>query len=505
MLKTFVRDMLTYLPSKLLPALTGVITAPILTRLFLPAEYGNYALALGVSGFLYALTCSGFGASVIRFFPAYKARSELGVFFATLSSSVGMAIAAVGAVSFSALFLLRGHLPDALYPLLLISILIFIIQAIFSVFMQVVRAQERSGLYTVLELFTRYGSLGLGLLLVIVFAFQVEGLLWGELLGPALALPLLLFLTTRGVNIRRGHFRSPDASQIWRYAWPLALGNMAMWGLRLSDRYIIGFFRPGSEVGLYSVAYNISGKSIDMLVALFLLSMGPMVINTWESQGREATEKAVATITRIFLIFCLPASAGLSVLARPFVALLTTEAYQEGYRIVGLVAFSGFAWGLSQIASRGLLIGKDTHRISINQIVAFSINLGLNLVLVPRFGFVAAGITTLVGYSVLFILQAYGSRLYVTWLFPFRTLRNVAIATIVIGLVVSGVYSLSHSGSSGVHVGYLLLSIAVAVPVYFACLLLLGEASEEERAVAGRLWYRIAAKARMTGSQVEKL
>jgi len=490
MLKTFVRDMVTYLPSKLLPALTGFITAPILTRLFLPAEYGNYALALGVSGFLFALTCSGFGASVIRFFPVYQAKSEVGVFFVILSGSVGMVITAVSMISFSALLLLRGHLPAALYPLLLISILIFIVQAIFTVFMQVVRAQERSGLYTVLELLTRYGSLGLGLLLVIVFAFQVEGLLWGELLALALALPLLLFLITRGVNIRPGHFRSSDASQIWRYAWPLALGNMAMWGLRLSDRYIIAFFRPGSEVGLYSVAYTLSGKSIDMLVALFLLSMGPMVMNIWESQGREATEKALTMITRLFLISCLPAAAGLSLLALPFVALLTAEAYHEGYHIVGYVAFSSFASGLSQIASMGMLLKKETRRIALNLIVAALVNLGLNLALVPRFGFVAAGFTTLVGYAVLFVLQAYASRPYLTWRVPFRTLRNVLIATACMGLAVWGVCAVP--GNRGdLHLGYLFLSIFVAVIVYFTSLLLLGEANEGEMAEVKRLWYRL--------------
>jgi len=454
MLKAFVRDMVAYLPSKLLPALTGFITAPILTRLFPPAEYGNWALAVGVSDFLFALACSGLGSVPVRFFPAYKAKSELGVFFVTLSVSSGTVIAVASAVSFLMLFTLGRHLPPVLYPLLLISVLIFIVQAIFTIFLSVVRAQERSRLYTVLDLLVRYGGLGLGLLLVIVLGFRVEGLLWGAFLALALALPPLLFLTTKGVSIGPQQFRLPDALQMWHYAWPLALGNLAMWGLRLSDRYVIGFFRPGSEVGLYSVAYNISGKTIDMLVALFLLSMFPMVMNTWESRGREATEKTLAMVTRLFLILCLPTAAGLSLLARPFVALLTAETYQEGYRIVGYVAFSRFSWGLFMIAAMGTLIKKDTRRIAINQTVAALVNLGLNLVLVPRFGFVAAGITALIGYALLFALQAYASRLYLTRLFPCRTLRNVVIATMCMGLAVYGLSSIGMaSGLRYIH-GY---------------------------------------------------
>ena len=98
-------------------------------------------------------------------------------------------------------------------------------------------------------------------------------------------MPLLVRLVARGSS-SPSDIKRDDAVQVWHYARPLALGNMAMWGLRLSDRYIIGLFRPMTEVGLYSVAYTISDKSIDLLVALFLLTRGPMLMNIWEAQGR---------------------------------------------------------------------------------------------------------------------------------------------------------------------------------------------------------------------------
>lgn len=494
MLKTFVMHMVAYLPSKLLPALTGFITAPILTRLLLPAEYGNWALAAGVYELLFALSCSGLASLPVRFFPAYRARSELGVFFVTLSISLVIVIAITSTVGFLTIFTLERYLPPILFPLLIISVLIFMVQAIYTVFLVVVQAQQRSTVYSFFELLTRYSSLGLGLLLVIVFNLGVEGLLWGEFSMLTLVLPFLLFLTIKGVRLRPRHFRPSGAFEMWRYAWPLSLGNMAMWFLRLSDRYVIGFFWPESDVGLYSVAYTISGKSIDMLVTLFLLSMVPMVMSAWESQGREATEKTLAMMTRFFLTLCLPAAAGLTIMARPFVALLTDGAYHGGYRIVGYVAFSSFAWGLFMIACMGTLIKKDTHRIAINQGVAAAINLGLNLVLVPRFGFVAAGITTLVGYAVLLALQAHASRPHLTWLFPFKTLRNVVIATIGMGLAVFAVNAMSGNWD-GPHLGYLFLSIVVGVLVYLVLLLLLGEANEGERSAAKRFWHEVAGKA----------
>lgn len=493
MLKAFLKDIMLYLPSKLLPALTGFITAPILSRLFLPEEYADYALARGIAEFLFAMACSGIASVPIRFLPAHKSESEVSTFFTTLGVSVGVLVLGAGALGVIALLLLQPYLPAGLYSLMLLSVGIFMGESVFQVFMGTVQSQMRSGIYTFFELLNRYGSLGLGLLLILGYGFAIEGLLLGELLALTVVIPPLVFVAVRGTRPRPRHFSREKALTMWQYGWPLAIGNTAMWGLRLADRYVIGIFRPEAEVGLYSMAYNLSGKSIDMLVALFLLSMAPMVIHAWESDGREVTEETLRVITRLFLILCLPAAAGLTVLSVPFVSLLTTEAYAEGAQIVGFIAFSSFAWGLAQIAGRGMLIKKQTGRIAVNQIIAAAVNLALNLILVPRFGFVMAGVANLVGFSLLVALQAHASHAYLTWRFPFRTLRNVLIATVLMGAVVA-LLTLGEDGP-GVRFVWLLVSILVGILTYFTSLLILGEIRESEKSWARKVLNQLVRKA----------
>jgi O-antigen/teichoic acid export membrane protein len=485
--------MAIYSPSKILPAITAFITTPIVTRLFLPAEYGYWALAISVATFLVALAASGFGSAAVRFYPAYSAKSKLTVFFATLGASSGTVITLVAGLSFLTLFLLKGSLPSALVKLLPLAILIFMAQSIYTVFIAVLRAQGKSGSFTSFELIMNYLSLGIGLLLVAVWGFRVEGLLWGTFITLVLALPFLILLAAKGVGIHPRHFRLPDALQIWHYAWPMTLGNVAMWGLRVSDLFIIGSFRPERDVGIYAVSYNISAKSIELLVALFLLSVSPLIYSTWENQGKDATEKTLTMVTRVYLVLCLPAAVGLSVLAFPFVALLTTPNYYEGSRIVGFVVFSSFTWGLANIAMMGIAIKKQARLIGANQIVAASAHIGLQLLLVPRFGYVAAAISTLIGYTVLLVLQTLASRPHLTWRFPFSTLRNTMAASTVMGLTAWGIYKLSGAGGKGSPV-YLFLSIVVAVPAYVICLWLLGEVKKEEKHKAMQMWLKVAGK-----------
>ena len=485
------KDMATYLPAKLLPALTGVISAPILTRLFPPGEYADYALALGISDLLFALGCSGFASGVVRFFAAYRARSAVGSFFYNLFGAVLAVVSTLGLLTAGLLLTIGEKAAGSLRPLLFLSIVVFLLQSVWTILMQILRGQERSGLYTSFELFTRYGGLGFGLLLVLVFGLRVEGLVWGEIIAPALVIPILFAVTTRSMRAGPRAFHLGGAVEMWQFAWPLAVGNMAMWGLRLSARYTIGFFRSEAEVGLYSVSFSLSQKSIDMIVALVLFAMGPMLMHAWEREGRQHTEELLTMTTRVFIILCLPLCAGLTVLARPFVGLLADEAYLEGYRIVGYIAFSSLVWGLSQIASMGTIIKQRTRKIMINQGIAAAIHIALSLLLVPRFGFVAAGAATLIGYVVLCFLQAQQSRPFLTWRVPWPTVRNSLVATIAMSAVAAGGYYLAGDRSVGIHVGYLLLSITAAILTYFGVLLALGEANVEERAVIRELWSRI--------------
>lgn len=490
--RNIVRLLFSYLPARLLPALTGFILTPLITRLFTPAEFGYWALAGGISDFLYALACSGIGASVVRFFEACRVRLQINEFFTSLACSLGLSILPTATASLLVLHLFQSRVPERLYPLAQIAVLVFAFQSLFNVLANLLVARQQSAAFTAFQLLNRYGGIAAGLAFVLVLGCRVEGLLWGTLLVLALCVPFMLPRALKGLDVR---FALPGGSHLrkmWGYGLPLAFGNTAMWGLRLSDRYLIGFFRPESEVGIYAAAYNLSGKSIEILAAVFGLSTFPILVKVWENDGREAAEQVLVLFTRLYLLLGIPAAAGLSLFASPFLSLFAARSYHEGYRVVGPVAFSAFFWELALIAGFGLLIHGKTQVVAANQIAAAGLNVGLNLLLLPRHGFLVAGFTTLAGYLVLFILQHFSSRRYLTWRFPFKSLWNILAATALMGALAYGVYGLSGSRLE-LRPAHFLFSLALALPVYFGTLWLLGELNEAERGAAARFFRRLRA------------
>ena len=124
--------------------------------------------------------------------------------------------------------------------------------------------------------------------------------------------------------------------------------------------------------------------------------------------------------------------------------------------------------------------------------MAASTHIGLQLLLVPRFGYMASAISTLFGYTLLFVLQAQASRSHLTWRFPFSTLRNVITASIIMGLAAWGIYAMSGGKVSPT---YLVLSILGAVPIYLICLWWL-EVTVDEKQTVMLLWYRFRERKR---------
>jgi O-antigen/teichoic acid export membrane protein len=212
------------------------------------------------------------------------------------------------------------------------------------------------------------------------------------------------------------------------FAFFVSIGNAAYWLLSYSDRWLLEFFNGPHAVGLYSVGYDLTGRTTMLFVSTFALALQPLSITTWEQAGRAATERFLSASTRIYLLFMLPATVGLAVLAGPLVRTLASPAYMSAASVVPFVAFAMLFFGLLDIAGRGLTLSKRPDIEARNFFIAGITNVVCNLLLIPHFGMVAAAFSTLLGYLVLFALHVISSRDFATWRFPWLSFTRIAAA-----------------------------------------------------------------------------
>ncbi|NUO81612.1 oligosaccharide flippase family protein [candidate division KSB1 bacterium] len=515
MIQSFHHDALKYLPSRILPALVSVLTIPVFTRLFAPGEYGMYVLVM-TTVFVLGAIVDWLGMAIIRFYPASEREGTVPQLFRGVITALICTMAPLLFICLAALSLLHGQLEPTLHGLMLIGVLLFAVGAASEVAFNFLRSRREIGWYSVFALWKSIAGVLLGVLLAMVFDLGITGLLWGHVVASLTILPFVWKLALKipplrgtggvfldlsknaetpprppqgGMRGRTRFFRCinlfsfstirsslPLAVSMARYSMPLVAGNIALWVLSLSDRYIIEYFQGSHAVGVYSVSYSLTEKTILFLTALFRTAAAPLEMTTWEKEGGQKSRALVESVTRSYLLLAVPLVVLLCVFAQPIVAMLTTAPYHEGYRLVPFVAAAVFLSGLEERFESGLLYQKKTNIIMWLVTAAGLANIALNLFFVPRYGFMAAALTTLACYAALFLTIMLISLKHFTWKFPLGTLARSGGAALLAAVIILSVFSFSNSFSAF----DLFLSLALAVTLYGAGVLLLGEISVAE-------------------------
>jgi O-antigen/teichoic acid export membrane protein len=491
MIRNLFKDLFKYLPGQVVPGIVGFISIPIITHLFPPDEYGNYALVMATIG-VFSTIVGWLYFSIIRLYPKYERDKKLDEFYGTILKMAFISILLLSFIFSSVLLLLESHISAELWSLMWVGVLVFILISSFLVLIEFFRAKRQISWYSCFKVWHYIAAIGFGIVLIIAFNFGVDGLLWGYVLSLGIAFPMLWIISVGKVRIRSKNISIPLTSEIAKYGFPLVVGNLAAWILSLSDRYFLEFFRSSKEVGIYSASYNIAEHSILLIAALFALTSGSIIYQIWEKEGKKKSQEFVSMVTRYYLIVCIPAVVGLSLLAQPLISIMTAPEYHEGYVIVPFVTLGAFFFGLQQRFYAGINFYKKTHFIMFAIIASCLLNLGLNFLLVPKYGFIAAALTTVVSYAFLLVLMVVISRRFFIWEFPFKSLGKVICASAIMGLVVLYIVGNGLTSSTPLN---LIVGICIGTVVYFLMLLLLRELQEKEiqelRAIKAKFKRRI--------------
>jgi len=177
------------------------------------------------------------------------------------------------------------------------------------------------------------------------------------------------------------------------------------------------------------------------------------------------------------LIACVPAIIGLSVLSKPILSIMTGEQYFEGYKIMPFVAFGALFLGLQHRFQAGFIFYRKTGYITFSIFASGLLNVMLNFIYIPKYGYFAAAITTLISYAFLLFLMVIFSRRFFVWKFPFRSLINTTSASIVMGLII---FNIGNKLTSSVLIN-LIFAISLGELIYFMLLFLFQEFQAGEK------------------------
>ncbi|MFQ5512390.1 MAG: polysaccharide biosynthesis C-terminal domain-containing protein, partial [Candidatus Krumholzibacteriia bacterium] len=422
-------DTLRYIPAAIVPAAISVASVSIFTRLFDSLRYGRYALVISITSITVMLLSGWIGQSVLRYLPRFRAEQRLGEFIIKLAVVLTGVALAVTAVFFT-LKSLAGHRVDAYAAFLFPAWLLIVSEVVFVSYGAVYQASLLSRGYTALKVSRSVLRLTLALLYVLYVNRDVTVLVAAAgVANLVMIVPMLARLGIwRHVGMVTRAFDTGFLKMLAAFGLPMMGWMIASQVLGLSDRLIIAAFRDDSEVGIYSANYNLVSTGFGLVSGPILTACYPIIINAWERGNRAAIPSLISTFSRYYLFAVLPVVVCLAVFSREVVAVLLGEGFREGHTIIPFIITGVAAWGLSMLGHKGLEILEKTGVMLRLVTVAAGVNIVLNFIVIPRYGYHGAAVTTLVSYLTYPVMVWWVSRQHIRWYVTRRTGVNLVVS-----------------------------------------------------------------------------
>ena len=371
----------------------GFITTPIFTRVMTKAEYGefnNYSTWLSICTIVVGLNLE---STLIRARFDYSDRLDDYVYSMAVLSLISTALwyctVIVFQKAFMSLFAMDMRLIHSMFVYLLFHPAIILFQ-------NVERFRYRYKWTVVSSLTVALSSSALSVFL----SLHMDDSLMGRVLGTVIPVVIIGAITLL-------HFYSQSKRVIveyWRQALPIALPFiphlLSMMLLLGIDKVMIRRICGAEEVAVYSLAVTV-GSIITILVTSVNSAYSPWL-------GEMLAKNKIEKIRRMsfpYVFFMSYISVGLVLVAPEVLRILGGTKYLEAIHVIPPITAGCLMQFIYTMYVNIEQYEKKTVGMAIASVIAASLNVLLNMLFIPRYGYIAAAYTTFMGYFSLLVMH----------------------------------------------------------------------------------------------------
>jgi len=468
--KKLFSDLAIYSSGSLLIKGMSLISAPIFTRIFDPTEYGAWSFINVMVAFLTGILMLGGDNAYTRFFfqceseEEKKALSTTWFSFLALWSIVVMA-SVLPFTDHLAAWMLGTEQYHAALAIGFISSPLLMMNLILS---QALRNRFRAGAFSVLNVATAALTLTLAVIFVLYFELGVTGALLGAAAAGLLMIPVRLYFIR---DLLAWSFSFKFLKKLLVFGLPLVPMNVAFWLFSNADRLMLARLATLEEVGLYSIA---------AAMAAVLMLLQTAVGQSWLPHAVKIYEENRELAARVFrrtMIFLLAASGfvitGFVALAQEVLFILVPPPYYAAFLAIPFLSAGFLFFTTAQVSVVGIMVKNKTVYIMLATWLVAILNIGLNSILIPRFGLAGAGAATGLSY----IMFAAGYFLISRRLWPVDYPGRLISTLLAVPLAAIALITLIGQFGPGLAVNFA-LKLVVLAAVGAALLLIVGREEE---------------------------
>jgi O-antigen/teichoic acid export membrane protein len=382
----------------ILTALLGIPTSILVARALGPAGMGGVTLVATIGSYTTTMLTFGVEVSLVHFAGRNPERSPA---YARLAIRLGTLLGMAGSAVALALLLTiyRDRVPASLVPWALFLLLLGPVRLITSYLQSIIVGAGRLIEVSVIQVISAVLWLG-GAVLVVHEGYAAQGRL------ATLGIVFILAAALSAAAAWRARIlpSSPDGirgtyRRVVGYGLRAYLGTLLQGVNYRFDFFLVAFFLPIAQAGLYAVA--VSATEMLWMVPNNLEAV--LMQRAARLPGQDS-DRLTRAITRLTSLFLLAGAAVLAFVAAPLVTLVFGSAYHQAVGPLLLLLPGTWSLGLWKGLTADLIGRGQPQAKALGAGIAAAATVVLDLALIPHFGINGAAVASSCAYTLALVV-----------------------------------------------------------------------------------------------------
>lgn len=410
----------------------AIFLLPILTNYYSTELFGVYSLILVITSFASAIFYFGASSALGRFYhedssESYKKSIISSALLITISGGVILSILSVifGKWISNILFSTPKY-----YLHIVLGLSSGALTFIFNALALIIRYQNKSFLFFKISILGVIVNFIITYTLLTRFQFEILAPIIGTVVAYCLNILILLnherhYLT---VKIDKKHL-----VVLLKFGLPLCISGLTFYLLDWADRFIIKDLLDLSNVGVYSLGARLAVLMNVLFITPFTMVWAPLRM---EFKNNPDSNKLLTKVTSYFTIIGLIIVVPSILFSNLAISIFFKNPdYLGVVKLIPVLLLAQLIYGYQNIVDYGIYIKGKTQYYIIISIIGIIVNVALNYILLPRFGYIAAAYITLFTYfissSLIYLIS---SRYYVFNIEWRRVMLPIFYTSLIYGL-----------------------------------------------------------------------
>lgn len=387
--------------------LLGFILIPVYQSHIPISDFGNLIYFETIIVFLITFLNYGISAAHQRFFYIEKEKNTYGVYlFNNFFGSLILTVISILPVLFFSSHISSVLLKDpAQSGNLQIAMWIVVVEIMYGFALQILQYEQKPFHFMWYNVSKLLLTFALTAYFVLHFSMGIEGILMARLIGGGLTILFALVVLILPRCTFRFNFQSMKQSIV--FGFPFVISTIGYTLFMLSDRFMLNLLSTSEQVGKYGFGMKIANFINLIFVQTIGMSYFPSVMRN-ESKGDNVRYYRKMLTYYCFIIAWLVL--GFLFFYQEILWVVgKNKDYWEGLKVVPLLSLSFMIMGMNYFVGVGLFLKQKTKQYLVPSFTAITINVLMNLWLIPPHGMMGAAYSVVAAQIVYTGLLSYFS------------------------------------------------------------------------------------------------